>query len=159
MIRSCSLRKPSGSHVSPVRGDGNKYGFAGCFSCSSTRSFTVSVGSNTVRMEFGVFGVLMTSFPSCRATLLLIESVRFCTSKSSQRKASNSPRRRPVVSSRYIGAKIPCSFAALRYGPINASGRIFISFRVFFGILHFFAGFAKISFSSTACSNALLSTT
>ena len=42
-----------------------------------TRSFTVSVGSNTVRMEFGVFGVLMTSFPSCRATLLLIESVRF----------------------------------------------------------------------------------
>ena len=29
----------------------------------------------------------------------------------------------------------------------------------FFGILHFFAGFARISFSSTACSNALLSTT
>lgn len=24
-------------------------------------------------MEFGVFGVLMTSFPFCRATLLLIE--------------------------------------------------------------------------------------
>lgn len=41
MILSCSLRNPSGSHVSPVRGDGNKYGFAGCFSCSSTRSFTV----------------------------------------------------------------------------------------------------------------------
>ena len=110
-------------------------------------------------MEFGVLGVLMTSFPSCRATLLLIESVRFCTSKSSHRKASSSPRRRPVVSSRYIGARIPCSFAVLRYGPINASGRIFISLRVFFGILHFFAGFARINFSSTAYSNALFNTT
>ena len=30
--------------VSPVRGDGNKYGFAGCLSCSSIRSFTVSSG-------------------------------------------------------------------------------------------------------------------
>ena len=74
-------------------------------------------------MEFGVFGVLMTSFPFCRATLLLIERVRFRISKSSHRNASNSPRRKPVVSSRYIGARIPCSFAALRYGPINASGR------------------------------------
>ena len=43
----------------------------------NTRSFTVSSGSRTVRMEFGVFGVLITNFPSCRATLLLIESVRF----------------------------------------------------------------------------------
>ena len=159
IIRSCSLRNPSGSHVSPVRGDGNKYGFSGCLSCSSTRSFTVSSGSRTVRMEFGVFGVLMTSFPSCRATLLLMDNVRFRTSKSSHRKASNSPRRKPVVSSRYIGARMPCSFAALRYGPINASGRMFISFLVFFGILHLLAGFAKISFSSTAYSNALFSTT
>ena len=38
---------------------------------------TVSSGSNTVRMEFGVFGVLMTSFPFCRATLLLMDNVRF----------------------------------------------------------------------------------
>ena len=75
------------------------------------------------------------------------------------RKASSSPRRSPVVSSRYIGARIPCSFAALKYGPINASGRMFISLRVFFGIMHFFAGFARINFSSTACSNALFSTT
>ena len=29
-----------------------------------------------VRMEFDVFGVLMTSFPSCRATLLLMDNVR-----------------------------------------------------------------------------------
>ena len=50
---------------------------AACKPCSSTRSFTVSSGRRTVRMEFGVFGVLMTSFPSCRATLLLIASVRF----------------------------------------------------------------------------------
>ena len=67
-------------------------------------------------MEFGVFGVLMTSLPFCRATLLLIERVRFRISKSSHRNASNSPRRKPVVSSRYIGARMPCSFAALRYG-------------------------------------------
>ena len=40
-------------------------------------------------MEFGVFGVLMTSFPFCRATLLLIESVRLWISKSSHRNASN----------------------------------------------------------------------
>ena len=95
-LQSCSLRNPSGSHVSPVRGDGNKYGFAGCLSCSSTRSFTVSAGISTVRMELGVFSVLMTNFPFCRATLLLIESVRFCTSKFSHRRASSSPRRRPV---------------------------------------------------------------
>ena len=29
------------------------------------------------RMEFGVFGVLMTSFPFCHATLLLMDNVRF----------------------------------------------------------------------------------
>ncbi len=108
-------------------------------------------------MEFGVFGVLMTSFPFCRATLLLIERVRFRISRSlPTAMPAIPPRRKPVVSSRYIGARIPCSFAALRYGPINASGRIFISLRVFFGILHFLCWIRKDQFSSTTYSNRLI---
>ena len=57
---------------------------AAAATCSRRFNFSLQIA---FRMEFGVFGVLMTSFPFCRATLLLMDNVRFCTSKSSHRKA------------------------------------------------------------------------
>jgi len=47
---------------------------AAAASCSRRFAFSLQIA---FRMEFGVFGVLMTSFPFCRATLLLMDNVRF----------------------------------------------------------------------------------
>ena len=76
---------------------------------------------------------------------------------------------RAMGAAEIVGAKAllvePASDRATRfyehYGfrHIERSGRMFIPLCVFFGILHFFAGFARISFSSTACSSALFNTT
>ena len=54
-----------------------------------------------VRMEFLVFGGLTTSSPLMRFTCFVTESILLSTSKSVHWRASSSPRRRPVVSSRY----------------------------------------------------------
>ena len=84
----------------PVLGDTNRYGLWGCFACSSTSSSTARCGMASLRMELGVLGWLTTSSPLMRFTCLLTEMVIFSTSKSVHSRASNSPRRRPVVSSR-----------------------------------------------------------
>lgn len=47
---------------------------AAAATCSRRFAFSLQIA---FRMEFGVFGVLMTSFPFCRATLLLMDNVRF----------------------------------------------------------------------------------
>jgi hypothetical protein len=47
---------------------------AAAATCSRRFAFSLQIA---LWMEFGVFGVLMTSFPFCRATLLLMDNVQF----------------------------------------------------------------------------------
>ena len=50
------LTTESGWYISPVFGDGNIQGLLGCFWCPAISSSTASCGIEILRMEFSVFG-------------------------------------------------------------------------------------------------------
>ena len=108
-----------------------------------------------VRTAAFVLGSLTSSFPLTEYTCLLIRSRPVLKSRSVHCRASSSPRRIPVVSSRRNSSYIPSTLAWIRKRRISSLVSIFISFSRRGGSLQPMAGLVRMSPSFTARSSAI----